>query len=232
MPRAYAILAFIAAVLFALSPFFASGFNGFTPDQFPVPQDNPPVQPAGYAFSIWLVLYVWLIASTAFGLFARADDPDWAAARPALFASLAVGVFWLFVAQMNVVWATVLIWIMLITATLALFKAGTSDRWLQREPIGAYAGWLTAASSVSIGLLLAGYGYTSETVAAIIGLVIALAYTIMVMKNRPDSLGYPAAVIWALVGVIVSNFDPVNIPVLALAALGVGYIGWKAAQNA
>ena len=40
-------------LLFAVSPLFTQGFNGFEPDQFPVPQDDPPVQPAGYAFSIW-----------------------------------------------------------------------------------------------------------------------------------------------------------------------------------
>jgi hypothetical protein len=29
-------------------------------------------------------------------------------------------------------------------------------------------------------------------------------------KARPDSIAYPCAVIWALVGVIVANLAPVN----------------------
>jgi len=53
MTRMKAILLFTAAIAFAISPFLVDGFNGFAPDQFPIPQIDPPAQPAGYAFSIW-----------------------------------------------------------------------------------------------------------------------------------------------------------------------------------
>jgi len=76
MTRAFAILTFAAALAFAVAPFVSEGFNGFAPDQFPVPQDAPPIQPAGYAFSIWGVIYLWLIVATGFGLVRRADAPD------------------------------------------------------------------------------------------------------------------------------------------------------------
>lgn len=232
MQRALSILTFVAALFFTLSPFFVAGFNGFEADQFPVPQDSPPIQPAGYAFSIWGLIYLWLIAGTGLGLFARHDSADWKKHRAPLFISLAVGASWLAVAQMSPVWATVLIWGMLVTALSALLRAGSEDRWLQREPIGAYAGWLTAASSVSIGLLLAGYGYMSGQVAAYVGLGVALAIAVAILKARPDSLAYPGAMIWALIGVIVANAAPLNIGVAALAALGAAYLGWGMWQNA
>ena len=225
MHRAIAILTFVAAIAFAVSPLLSRGFNGFAPDQFPVPQIDAPIQPAGYAFAIWGVIYLWLIAGAAFGLLARADAPDWRAGRVPLLVSLAVGSTWIAVAQMSVTAATVLIWVMLAGALAALLRAGIRDRWLQREPVGAYAGWLTAASCVSIGLVLAGYGVTSGTVAACIGLGLALAIAAAVLRARPDSVAYPAAVIWALVGVIVSNLAPVNGVVLGLAGLGIAYLG-------
>ena len=128
-------------------------------------------------------------------------------------------------------WATVMIWVMLVAALAALVRAGTEDRWLQREAIGAYAGWLTAASSVSVGLMLAGYGLASQTVAAYIGLGLALIIAAAMQRARPDSLAYPGAVIWALVAVIVSNLDPVNAGVLGLSALGIAYLGWAAART-
>jgi hypothetical protein len=225
MDRAFAILTFVAAVAFAVSPFLSSGFNGFAADQFPVPQVDPPIQPAGYAFSIWGVIYLWLIVGTGFGLLSRADAPEWVSARLPLFVSLAVGTSWIAVAQTSVIWATLLIWVMLVTALAALLRSGTTDRWLQREPIGAYAGWLTAASCVSFGLMLAGYGVTSGTVAALIGLALALAIAVAVQRARPDSVAYPAAVIWALVGVIVSNVAPVDIAVVGIAGVGIAYLG-------
>ncbi len=210
----------LATLAFAISPLLSTGFNGFEPAQFPIPQDDPPVQPAGYAFSIWGLIYLWLIASAAFGLLRRATSPGWQAMRPALILSLATGAFWIPLAQTSVIWATVLIFFMLAAALAALLMAGSEDRLWLREPIGLYAGWLTAASSVSIGLLLAGFGFIGPTIAALIALALALVIALTAIAVRPDTLGYSAGVVWALVGVIVSNLSPTNWPVLGLAAIG------------
>lgn len=231
MTRAIAVLTLLAAVIFAGSPFLSSGFNGFSADQFPNPQDNPPIQPAGYAFSIWGLIYLWLIAGTGFGAVARSQAGDWQAARPPLLISLALGSGWIAVAQVSVLWATVMIWVMLLTALVALVRSGTDDRWLQREAIGVYGGWLTAASAVSVGLVLAGYGFVSQTVAAWIGLGLALVIAAAVQRARPDSIAYPVAVIWALVGVIATNLDPINAGVVGLSALGIVYLGLTAARS-
>ena len=230
--RTFAVLTLLAAVAFAAAPFLSSGFNGFSANQFPIPQIDPPIQPAGYAFSIWGLIYLWLIAGTGFGAFARPRAQDWLAARLPLLISLVVGSFWIAVAQVSVIWATVMIWVMLVTALAALVRSGTGDRWLQREPMGVYAGWLTAASSVSVGLMLAGYGFVSQTVAAFIGLALALGIAVAMQKLRPDSVAYTAAVIWALVGVIVGNLSPVNVAVIGLSVIGIACLGLNAARTA
>jgi len=49
-----AILVLIAALAFAITPFLSPEFGGFDPNLYPMPQDDPPVQPAGWAFSIWV----------------------------------------------------------------------------------------------------------------------------------------------------------------------------------
>lgn len=229
------LLCFLASLAFAIAPFLTDGFNGFTPDQFPVPQIDPPIQPAGYAFAIWGLLYLWLILGTGFGLAKRSESDDWARHRAPLMASLLVGATWIAVAQISVLYATVLIWAMLITALAALLRAGQRDHWLQTAPIGAYAGWLTAASCLSIGLMLAGFGYTSDTTAAYIGLALALAIAAVICAKRPDTPAYPATLIWALVGIITGNFEPLNTGVIALAALGITYLLFptvKAARQA
>ena len=143
-------LALLAALAFAVSPLLSAGFNGFEPGQFPVPQDDPPVQPAGYAFSIWGLIYLWLIAGAAIGFLRHAQAPGWQAMRPALILSLGAGAFWLPLAQVSVLWATALIVFMLITALAALLLAGREDRLWLREPIGLYAGWLTGVQRVEV----------------------------------------------------------------------------------
>lgn len=231
MTRKTSLLTLLAALAFALSPLLSSGFNGFAPDQFPVPQTNPPVQPAGYAFAIWGLIYLWLIAGAIFGIWDRATDPDWEPMRPALIISLVIGAAWIPVAQISPIGATVLIWAMLVTAVIALLRAGKADHPWLRTPIALYAGWLTAASSVALGLVLAGYGFVDAQMAAWLGITLALVIGLGVQALRPDAPAYPAAVIWALVGVLVANLDGPNLSVLALVSLGIALLGWRAVVN-
>ncbi len=209
-------LPLLAALAFALSPLVAGSFGGFAPDAFPVPQDDPPVQPAGYAFAIWGLIYLWLIVHGAYGAWRRRDHPGWRPTRAPLTASLALGAFWIPVANASPLWATLMIWAMALPALAALLRAGTADRWLLAVPLGLYAGWLTAAASVSIGLVLAGWGITGPIVAAWIALAVALAVAAFILWQRPAP-GYAAAFAWALVGIAVQNGGAV--PSLTAAAL-------------
>ena len=224
MNRFWSLFVLVAALAFAASPLLAPGFDGFSPDQFPRPQENPPVQPAGYAFAIWGLIYLWLIAGAGFGLLQRPEDEDWAPMRPALVASLALGATWLPVAQWSPLVATVLIWAMLGTALLALFRTGDTDRWWQMTPVAIYAGWLTAASAVALGLVLGGYEWLPDTGAALLALAIGLGVAIVVQYRLHRAPEYGLTVIWALVGVIVANWQPLNVAVAGLAVIGIGAI--------
>ena len=229
------ILVLLAAIGFALSPLLAPGFGGFDANQFPIPQIDPPVQPAGYAFAIWGLIYGWLIVGAAYGLWRRRDDVDWAAMRVPLFISLAVGITWLPVAQASAVWATILIWIMWGFAVWAVLRTpagGGTDAWLGRVPVALYAGWLTAASCVSLGLMAAGYGGMNQVIAAILALLIALGLAVLIVRQRPDAMGFLGAVIWALVGVCVQNWQGGALSVLILAGIGAAGLAVLAAMNA
>lgn len=227
-----AIFVVTAALAFALSPLMTEGFNGFRPDQFPIPQDNPPVQPAGYAFAIWGVIYLWLIAGALFGLLKRAEAAGWDAMRWPLIASLVLGAAWIPVAQITPFWATVLIWIMLVTALWALLTAGMDDRPWLRTPIALYAGWLTAAACVALGLMLAGHGVMGAQAAALAMILLALGIALAVNALRPDTPEYIAAVIWALLGVIVANLGTANLSVLGLCAAGIAGLTVSALRRA
>ena len=218
--RMRAVLTLAATLAFVLSPFWSRGFNGFEAGQFPVPQNDPPGQPAGYAFSIWGLIYLWLLASAAYGLVRHADDAAWDAPRIPLIVSLTVGAAWLPVAQISPLWATAMIWTMLIAALLAL-RSTRADRWWLAGPVALYAGWLTAASSVSVALIGAGYGLMAGAAAwAFIALAIALGVAILVLRRLAPPPEYALAVIWALVGIVVANVSGGTLAVAIAAALG------------
>ena len=212
-----AILVLIVALAFAIAPFLSPEFGGIDPDRYPVPQQNPPVQPAGWAFSIWGPIYLWLVAHAAFGAFKFRQDAEWEKGRIALALSLAVGTIWLPVALVSPIWATILIWIMLIAALVASYRSGNAaPAWIANWPVALYAGWLSAASFVSIGLLLAGYGFVDEFAAAVIALILATGFA-GYNARRIKSWPYAIAVSWGFVGIAVANMS--SIVTLTIAAV-------------
>ncbi|NCO87631.1 MAG: hypothetical protein GW886_13470 [Rhodobacterales bacterium] len=225
MKNILAWLTLLFTATFVVSPSLTSPFSGFRADQLPIPQIDPPVQPAGYAFAIWGLIYGWLVVSAVFGLWKRAGDAGWDRARPALIASLAIGTPWLAIANMSAIWATVGIFAMAAGAIVALIRAPLADRWWLRAPVAIYAGWLTAASFVSLGSTAAGYGLLFDSTGwAYAGILCALAVALMVQWRAPQSPEYGATVIWALVGIIVANGLGLN-GVSLTAVAGIAVIG-------
>jgi hypothetical protein len=228
------LLVLLAALAFGLSPLLTPDFRGYDPSQFPVYDESPAILPAGYAFSIWGLIYLWLIMHAAFGLWKRSADPAWDATRPPLIFSLAIGAVWLAVAVRDPVWASVLIALMLAGALAALFRApARPDRWLLLAPLAIYAGWLTAATGVSIGILLIGFGWLPETTAALLMLGVVLAFALAVQRRLGRAPEYSVTVIWALVAICVRNGGD-NIAVTGAAVIGIAALvanAWHATRH-
>lgn len=229
MMRLKAFLALLAALAFAIAPFFATSFRGYDQGAFPVPVIDPPIQPAGWAFSIWGLIYLVLLAHAAVGLRRHAENPQWDAARWPLILSLALGTAWLEVAQRAPVPATLQIWGMWAAAVVALSRASaTSGELLRQAPLALYAGWLTAAAGVASGVVLIGQGWLVPLPATLAMLVLIAALALGVMARLRPSPAYGAAVIWALVGIIVANIGAgwavVGLAALAAVALAAAMI--------
>ena len=233
MKRPIAYLCALLTLTFAGSTLWVPDFGGFDPNRFPVPQIDPPVQPAGYAFAIWGLIYLWLVIGMGYGALRRSEDATWHAMRLPLCVSLAIGSVWLAVAVRTPIGATLLIWAMLITALIALYRAPRSDAGWAALPVGLYAGWLSAASCVSLGLLAAGYGYTGATTAAVVFIFLALIIASAVQNTLGRVPTYGIGVIWALVGIVVQNASTAP-SVAALAGGGAAALilpVWKALRR-
>lgn len=223
MMKTSALILFVATLAFMVAPFITPPFTGYDPAQFRVFIERPSIQPAGYAFAIWSVIYLWLIAHAAFGLWKRAEDPAWNAVRPYLTVAVAVGAVWLWIAGQSAVWGTVTIWVMAVGANLAFLRADDRiDRWLLSGPLGIFAGWLSAAAAVSSGVVAAGFGCLTDTNSALAMLALVLVLTVVVQWQKPRMPIYGLTVIWALIGVVVANLG--NNDTVAAAAAGGGLV--------
>ena len=214
-----ALLLILVTLCFGVAPFVTPPFTGYDPTQFPVQIARPSVQPAGYAFSIWSVIYLWLIAHAAFGFWKRAHSMDWDEVRLPLIASLVIGTVWLAIAAKFPLLATVGILFMLATAMVAFLQADEFyDRWMLSAPLAIYAGWLSAAAAVSTGVVLAGFGLLTDTQSALAMIAIVLAVAGTVQWLRPYMPVYGITVVWALIGIVVANVQSNLIVGLAAAA--------------
>ena len=221
MHRPMAIVLLLATLAFGIAPLVTPPFSGYDPAMFPVRIARPSIQPAGYAFAIWSVIYVWLAVHAVFGLWKRADDPAWGAVRLPLTIAVGVGAVWLSIAGQSAIWGTVTIWIMAAAALAAFLRADPDrDRWLLSGPTAIFAGWLSAAAAVSTGVLIAGYGWLTDTEAAAAMLAAVLAIAVTVQMRQRQMPVYGLTVIWALAGVAAANWQP-NLTVAILAISGI-----------
>ena len=231
MSRPAALILLLATIAFGLAPLVTPPFTGYDPALFPVDIGRPAIQPAGYAFAIWSVIYLWLILHAVFGLWKRAEDPAWAATRLPLTVAIAVGVIWLWIAGQSAVWGTVTIWIMAAGALMAFLRAPSEpDRWILSGPLAIFAGWLTAAAAVSTGVLIAGYGVLSNAASALAMLALVLVIALGVQARKPRMPVYGLTVIWALAGLIVANAADMHL-VAGAAALGILVVAGAIAFN-
>ena len=171
------------------------------------------------AFSIWGLIYLWLIVSAAYGVRKRPRAEDWRRARLPLLMALGIGTPWLAIANASAIWATITIFIMAAGAIGAFLMAPERDVWLARVPYGIFAGWLSAASFVSLGSTAAGYGLVmNQTGWAILCIILATLLALAVQSHRPRAASYGLTVAWALMAIVVAN--GFNVPgVVALASL-------------
>ncbi|MCL1629786.1 hypothetical protein M3N55_13695 [Roseibaca sp. V10] len=220
-----------ATLAFLLSPSLTDPFTGYAPGSFPVEQIDPPVQPAGYAFAIWGVIYIWLGVMAAYAVLRRKGEAGWQSTAVPLALSLGPGAAWLWVAGFAPLTATVLIFWMMGFAILALLRAPATDRWWLQAPVALYAGWLTAAAHVSLGVVLGGYGWLSGTGAAVLCILLALGVAVVVLWRKPQAPEYGAAVGWALIGIAVDNAGA-NTTVMTLALVGLAVVAAIATRGA
>lgn len=222
--RARAILLLCLAILFALTPLMLPSFDGYDPEDFPVQVLRPSVQPAGYAFSIWLVIYAGLILHAGYGLLRRADDPVWDRPRLPLMAALVLGTTWVALAEDQPVAATVTILIMLAAALTAVLRTARADRLWLMPPIALLAGWVTAAAGAASGVTMVGLGWLTDTASAVVCILGVLAIAVAMQLRLGRVPEYGAAVVWALVGITVANWG-LNAPVAWLALAGTAVMG-------
>ena len=220
----------IIAVVFAIATpaFQAIGHLGLSAAEF-ASEGNGTLRAAGYAFSIWSLIYLGLIAYAVWQALPRnALDPVLARlAAPSIVAISGCGL-WIIASALNWRWASVvIISLSAATLTVALMRAARitpspdlRSRLLVWWPLSLISGWLTIATAINILTVLTAEGLLAGagTAAALAGIVVVLVVALLVLRTRRLGV-YGAPIAWGLVGVwVAEHTSKGDVAALALGA--------------
>jgi len=214
-----------AATAYALGvPAYVAVTNwGLTASQFSEQGDDT-LRAAGYAFSIWGLIYAGLAIQAAFHLFGgRRHEPLLRALSPAVVAIAGCGA-WLIASGANARWLTVVI--ILVSAATAWWamrraRGRAQGRWasvLAVWPIALLGGWLLIASVVNIMTVATAEGLIGPDIAqpaALTAIAAATVLTVAIVLGGVIWL-YGLPVAWGLVAVFVA--ERADQPIVAYAA--------------
>lgn len=212
----------LAAAVFAVVVAYAQMALdwGQTPSEFSADSDAT-LRVAGYAFSIWGVIYIALLLyAVRQALRQTGESPlihhlGW----PSFAALLAIGM-WIIASALDWELATVVLIFGALAALLIplCLNAGVvralpradRDRWFVVWPLSLLGGWLTVAAPVNLltvltgdgnlpgGLSPQGWGITAVAAAALLALFVSA---------RIRTLAYALPVAWGLLGVFVAELE-------------------------
>jgi translocator protein len=203
------------------------------------------VQPAGYVFSIWSLIYIGQLGFVLHTLRpSRLNDP--LLRRFGLWPvviSILNGV-WIFFWHWEVYPLTLVTMVALLVSLIVLYRrAGfdqtarpgglplrSAERWLVQVPFSIYLGWITVATIANVAIVgqwagVPTFGIAPELIAAVV-LAVGLGIAATVMLGNAD-IAYGAVIVWAYIGIVVKEIEV--LPVAGVAGIAalivVGLIG-------
>ncbi len=192
------------------------------------------VTPAGWAFSIWSVIFVGVLIFAGYQALPRARGPRYdVLAVPFIVANLLNGLWqipWLN-ARFGIAAVVIvgilgsLIWLYV---RLDALRMTTVERWVLGVPISLFLAWLSVATALNITIALAAAGWEGTAIWPPL-LVLAIVGIGATLLSRTGDVAFAAVLVWAFAAIYAANVpSPGEAPALT-AALGVGVLAFALA---
>ena len=219
--RVRSVLVVVFAVAQALSSPLTSLISDSAANQGAISDANlSPVTPAGYAFSIWGLIYIASLALAVYQV--RPSQLGREVHRRTgwwLAGAFAASTLWVPVFGNEAIWVAQLILVMLVIclifATVGFSRSGpaedAAEQFAFRLPITLYLGWATVACCAGFGTTFRSLGMPQEAGwASDLGVALVLSATIaslFVIGRLFAVTGFVLAACWALFAVAVATYS-------------------------
>jgi hypothetical protein len=205
------------------------------------------ITPANYAFAIWGVIYLGLIAYGIYQLRpARQGDLTLRRVDGLVIIACIAQIAWVYLFTNRLFWLSVVAMLVILLSLIGAYLQLNSGRerlsrerkWLAQVPLSVYLGWISVATIVNVASALYisawdGWGISAEAWTAIM-LVVGGIIAATCALQRAD-IAFILVFIWAYVAIALRQWDKPLISLTAIvAAIAISaLLGWsKMKRNA
>lgn len=187
------------------------------------------ITPANYAFIIWGLIYVGLIAYAVYQFHPeRRSDPQIQRVNQRLILACVAQVIWIFLFTLQYFAASILAMLVILGSLIDIYLAlgighvrtSRQRRWMAHIPFSLYLGWIAVATIVNIAATLYAANWGGLGLEplwwTVVMLGIAVVLGVVVLWQRRD-ITFALVFIWALGAIAQRHSDQ---PVLGMTALG------------
>lgn len=172
--------------------------------------------PAGYAFSIWSVIYIFLILFIIFqakGLFNQQTAPEYVSKIGWWFViSCVANTTWIILWHNLLIPFSLLAMLLILTSLIMIYlrlnDGETTSPLVVRLAFSIYLGWITVATVANVTTLLVDAGWNgfgiSEVTWTVIVLIVASLIALAVVWTRKD-IAYLAVIFWSFIAIVVKR---------------------------
>lgn len=175
--------------------------------------------PMGLTFSIWGLIYLWLLAFVAYGFAvvgAERERNPLSLIGPWFVVNCLANAGWIFAWHWLQVELSLLIMGVILTSLIAMYlrlgvgaqAAPGADRWLVHAPVSLYLGWITVATIANVTTVAVDLGvppFGTVQAALTVGvLATAVLIAARMLQARRDVV-FALVVAWALFGIYIKR---------------------------
>ena len=176
------------------------------------------ITPAGYAFSIWGVIYLTLAIFAFFQLRKGKEIRFYKLIWPFFIINAVANALWLVAFQNEWFIASLVMMATLLGTLIAMFRIfyrlkralSTTHRYFFHVPFGIYFGWVSVASIVNVAVVLTAFEVTlftdAEQLWAMVMLIVGFGIAAFLLITRKDYI-YTLTFVWAYSAIMYAHMD-------------------------
>lgn len=193
--------------------------------------------PANYAFAIWGLIYLGLIAYGIYQLRpAQYRNPTIRRVDTLLIIACIAQIIWVYLFTLRLFWVSVVAMLAILLPLIGAYvqlgigrvRAPREQKWLVQVPFSVYLGWISVATIVNVASALYSGGWQGGGLGAggwtAIMLLVGAVIAAIVAVQRAD-VAFTLVIIWAYVAIAIRQAETPTIWVTAIgAAIGLAVL--------